>query len=197
MCVSVYYGRSRRDHSAAFAYARVMDETSARATAVSAAAGFAARRRLAPFFAIASAVLVADQATKVAVRGWLAVGQSWPAGDGLLRISHVENSGAAFGILQDAAPFLLVITALGVIAVALYLLFVPAQSRWITTALALILGGAGGNLIDRITRGSVTDFIDPTHYPAFNVADSAIVVGAFAIAALTFLDGGSHEGEPS
>ena len=174
-----------------------MDETSARATAATPAVGLAARRRLAPFLAITLAVLVVDQATKAAVRGWLAVGQSWPAGDGLLRISHVENSGAAFGILQGAAPFLLITTAVGVIAVAAYLVFVPARSRWITTALALILGGAAGNLIDRVARGTVTDFIDPTHYPAFNVADSAIVVGAIALAALTFFDGGSHEQEPS
>ena len=174
-----------------------MDETSARATPVPAAVGVAARRRLTPFLAIASGILVVDQATKAVVRGWLAMGESWPAGDGLLRISHVENSGAAFGILQGAAPFLLITTAVGVIAVAAYLVFVPARSRWITTALALILGGAAGNLIDRLVRGTVTDFIDPTHYPAFNVADSAIVVGAFAIAALTFVDGGSPEEEPS
>ena len=174
-----------------------MDDTSARATAATPAAGLVARQRLAPFLAIASAVLVADQATKAAVRGWLAVGQSWPAGDGLLRISHVENSGAAFGILQGAAPFLLVTTAVGVVAVAAYLFLVPAHSRWITTALALILGGAAGNLIDRVAQGTVTDFIDPTHYPAFNVADSAIVVGAIAIAALTFFDGRPDEEEPS
>ena len=174
-----------------------MDETSARPAAAPPAVGFAARRRLAPFVAIASAVLIADQATKAAVRGWLTVGQSWPAGDGLLRISHVENSGAAFGILQGAAPFLLIITAVGVIAVAAYLLFVPVRSLWITTALALILGGAAGNLVDRVARGAVTDFIDPTHYPAFNIADSAIVVGAFTLAAFTFFDGGSHEEERS
>ncbi len=174
-----------------------MDETSARATAATPGVGFTARRRLAPFLVVASAVLVADQATKAAVRGWLAVGESWPAGDGLLRISHVENSGAAFGILQGAAPFLLVTTAVGVIVVAAYLFFVPVRSRWITTALALILGGATGNLIDRVSQGSVTDFIDPTHYPAFNIADSAIVVGAIAIAALTFFDGGPREEEPS
>lgn len=174
-----------------------MDETSARAPAATPAEQLAAGRRLAPFLVIASAILVADQATKAAVRGWLAIGESWPAGDGLLRISHVENSGAAFGILQGAAPFLLITTVVGVIAVAAYLFFVPARSRWITTALALILGGATGNLIDRVVRGTVTDFIDPTHYPAFNIADSAIVVGAFTIAALTFFDGGAREEEQS
>ena len=140
-----------------------------------------ARRRLAPFVAIAFAVVVADQATKALVRAWLAVGEGWPGRDGLLQIAHVENSGAAFGILQGAGPFLLVTTLIGVAAVAAYLLLAPPAGRLYMLGLALVLGGAVGNLIDRAARGTVTDFIDPTHYPAFNLADSAIVLGVLAL----------------
>ena len=61
----------------------------------------------------------------------------------------------------------------------------PPGDRLYETALALVLGGAIGNLIDRLFRGTVTDFIDPTHYPAFNIADSSIVVGVIALAVLS------------
>ena len=103
--------------------------------------------------------------TKASIRAWLAEGEGWPGRGGLLQLSHVENSGAAFGILQGAAPFLLVTTLVGVVAVAAFVFFAPPERRFYTVALAFVLGGAAGNLIDRATRGTVTDFIDPTHYP--------------------------------
>ena len=96
------------------------------------------------------------------------------------------------------ARFLLVTTVIGVAAVAAYLFLVPL-ARIYTIALALVLGGATGNLIDRATRGTVTDFIDPTHYPAFNIADSAIVIGVLALVLLSFREDRAHErgaGEP-
>ena len=148
-----------------------------------------ARRRLAPFAAIAATVIAADQGTKASIRAWLAEGEGWPGRGGLLQLSHVENSGAAFGILQGAAPFLLVTTLVGVVAVAAFVFFAPPERRFYTVALAFVLGGAAGNLIDRATRGTVTDFIDPTHYPAFNLADSAIVLGALALAWLSLREG--------
>ena len=156
-----------------------------------------ALRRLAPFVAVALVVVVVDQATKALVRARLAVGEGWPGRDGLLQIAHVENSGAAFGILQGAGPFLLVTTVIGVAAVAAYLLLAPPEGRLYTLALALILGGAVGNLIDRAVRGTVTDFIDPSHYPAFNVADSAIVTGVVALFWLSLRDDGRRDdGDP-
>ena len=137
--------------------------------------------RLRLFAVIAVAVVAIDQATKALVRARLEQGDVWPGGFDLLRITHVENSGAAFGILQGAGPLLIASSIVGVAAVIFFLRTAPAGDRLYSAALALILGGAIGNLIDRVVRGEVTDFIDPTHYPAFNLADSAIVVGVFAL----------------
>ena len=146
-------------------------------------------QRLAPSFLLASVVLAADQATKALVRARLAEGDAWPSTDAWLAISHVENSGAAFGTFQGAGVWLLGATVIGVCAILVYLWRFPPSQRLYTTALSLILGGAIGNLIDRVAKGTVTDFIDPAYYPAFNIADSAIVVGACTMFVLTFLEG--------
>ena len=158
----------------------------------------AVRRRLAGFFAVALVVAVADQLTKSLIRLWLAEGEHWPAGATLIRLSHIENSGAAFGILQGAGPFLLLTSAIGIATVVAYLFLAPRQGgragALYGVALGAVLGGAVGNLIDRVARQTVTDFIDPTHYPAFNIADSAIVLGVLTLAWLSFFSGES-EGE--
>ena len=143
-------------------------------------------RGLAPFLGVSALVVAADQLTKAFIRARLLEGESWPVFGELLRISHVENSGAAFGILQGAGIFLLLSTVVGVAALAAYLFFVPQGSRWYTFALALVLGGAVGNFIDRDTRGTVTDFIDPARYPSFNLADSSIVVGIAVLLIATY-----------
>lgn len=142
-------------------------------------------RRARLFAAIALAAVAADQASKALIRAWLAEGETWPAGFELIRFSHVENTGAAFGILQGAGPLLVVASLAGVAAVLLLLRAAPPGDRLHTAALALVMGGAVGNLIDRALRGEVTDFIDPTHYPAFNLADSSIVVGVIALILLS------------
>ena len=146
------------------------------------------------FAGIAAAVVILDQLTKALVRAWLSEGETWPEGFDLIRISHVENSGAAFGILQDGGPFLIASSILGAVIVLIFLRAAPPGDRLYEAALALVLGGAVGNLIDRLFRGTVTDFIDPTHYPSFNVADSSIVVGVFALAVLSLVrPGGKPE----
>jgi signal peptidase II len=144
-------------------------------------------KRLAPFLGVSAVVVAVDQLTKAFIRDRLAEGEAWPVLGSLLRISHVENSGAAFGILQGAGVFLLIATVVGVAALVVYLFVVPMSSRWYTFSLSLILGGAVGNFIDRATRGTVTDFIDPARYPAFNIADSSIVVGIVVLLAATYL----------
>lgn len=141
-------------------------------------------RRLRPAAAAAVIVVLLDQATKAVVRDRLPTGDHWPEGWELLRFSHIENDGAAFGILQGAEAFLLVSTVVGIAALIGYLLWVPGDDRRYTLGFGLVLGGAVGNLIDRVRLGAVTDFIDPTHYPAFNLADSAIVVGVFGLVLL-------------
>ena len=144
--------------------------------------------RLAPLLAGAVVIVAFDQVTKALIRGWLAIGETWPAGWELIRLTHVENSGAAFGILQGGGGFLIVTSVVAIVAVSAFLWWAPPQARLFSVALSLILGGAIGNLIDRVARGTVTDFVDPTHYPAFNVADSSIVIGVITLVLLSLLE---------
>lgn len=136
-------------------------------------------------FLVAVLVAVADQLTKTWVR-------SYPEGSlihriGFLQLIHVDNTGAAFGIFQGQS-FALTIVALFGIAVFLLLslflhrLFPLLAGTPSRIALGLILGGSVGNLVDRIRLGYVTDFIDFRVWPAFNVADSCIVVGSIILA---------------
>lgn len=139
------------------------------------------------FFATAAAVLALDQLTKHVVRATLEHGEvfpeSWP-----VRFVHVTNTGAAFGILQEQNAFLVVTTIIGVGAILLYYWYPPFEHAIMTAAVGMLLGGAIGNLSDRLRLGEVTDFIDFPHYPAFNVADSSIVVGV-AVLVILFLLG--------
>lgn len=184
-------GSSPADRTAALRYAVHMEQTTDARVADQDAA---TRRTIVAFSAIVPAVVALDQVTKILIRVWLAEGESWPGRDGLLRLSHVENSGAAFGMLQDSGVFLLIATVIGVVALGAYLVLSSAGGWLSVGPLALILGGATGNLIDRAFRGTVTDFIDPARYPAFNVADSAIVIGVAALAWIAlFHPGGSDE----
>jgi signal peptidase II len=134
-------------------------------------------RRDAPFFLIAVAVLLFDQLTKSIIRNNLAVGESWPHESWLVKITHVTNTGAAFGILQGQGAFLTITAFVGMGAIVFYYAYPPLEHGLLRLALGLQLGGAIGNLLDRIRHGQVTDFISFPHYPAFNVADSCIVVG--------------------
>lgn len=138
-------------------------------------------RRDLPFFLIAASILLFDQATKVLVRNNLAIGESWPSSDWLVKITHITNSGAAFGILQGQVLFLTVTAIVGSAAILIYYLFPPLEHGILRIALGLQLGGAMGNLLDRVRFGEVTDFINFPRYPAFNVADSSIVIGLFLI----------------
>ena len=127
-------------------------------------------------------VVAADHFTKTWVR-------SYPVGHvvyelGFLRLVRVQNTGASFGVFQGHSSALVVVAAVGV--VALLFLLVVLRRRYPLLAkmpnmiaLSLMLGGAAGNLIDRLANdGSVTDFLSVGVWPAFNVADSAVVVGA-------------------
>lgn len=151
--------------------------------------------RAGPLLLIAAVVFAVDQLSKAVIRGWLAVGEHWPANFELIRFGHVENTGAAFGILQGAGPLLIVTTSVAIVLIAITMLRVQTYSRPYLYALALILGGAVGNLTDRLARGAVTDFIDPTRYPSFNIADSAIVIGVAAILLLTLFDSSDDDDE--
>ena len=134
------------------------------------------------FALIAVTVLVIDQITKTIVRNSLDYGEAWPNEDWLVKIVHVSNSGAAFGILQGQTFFLVATSLVGIAAIVLYYMFPPMEHGALRIALALQLGGAAGNLSDRIRTGEVTDFIDFRVWPVFNLADTAIVLGALALA---------------
>lgn len=196
--------RDGTDRSRALPYDGCMAEATEQSPAVGDATRspslLAAPRLLALLGGLAGAVVVADQATKAWIRGWLDVGEHWLDRGSLLNLSHVENTGAAFGILRGNGMLLIIPVVIAIGAVLLLLVWAPQQRHGglYSAALALILGGAIGNLIDRVARGSVTDFIDPIHYPAFNLADSAIVIGVIALVGLSFLeDEGEEEGEQS
>ena len=138
-------------------------------------------RRDAWFFVIAAAVVALDQATKVIIRASLDRGEVWPDRDWLLNIVNVSNSGAAFGMRQGQTTFLIVTSFVGVAAIVLYYLYPPLEHGLLRVALALQLGGAAGNLIDRVRFGEVTDFINFDFFPAFNVAAASITIGVGAI----------------
>jgi len=156
------------------------------AVAVSAApaAGTSARRFL---MAVGGGVAILDQATKALVRATLALHDSVTVVPGLVDLTHVRNTGAAFGLLNAADfPFkplvMLGIAVAAFLAIAVFALQLPPEDRLARTGLGLVLGGAVGNLIDRATVGYVLDFVDvywrTYHFWAFNVADAAITVGA-------------------
>jgi signal peptidase II len=137
-------------------------------------------------YLVAGFIVVADQVTKALVRAFIPLHASRTIVPGLLDLTHVQNSGAAFGIL-NAADFPLkqaliaVVATAALIGIALYAARLSPHQRLARFGLALILGGAAGNLIDRVVSGYVVDFVDvywkSYHFWAFNVADSAITVG--------------------
>ncbi len=138
------------------------------------------------FWGAALTVIAFDQATKAIVRASLDRGESWPDPDWPVRIRYVTNTGAAFGILEDQTLFLIVMAFVGLAAIYLYYRYPPFDHPVAAIAIGMMLGGASGNLLDRVRLGEVTDFIDFTSYPAFNVADSSITV-AIAIIILGYL----------
>jgi len=133
------------------------------------------------FWGAALAVIALDQFTKAMVRTALDRGESWPDADWPLRIRYVTNSGAAFGILQDQTTFLIGTALIGLTAIYLYYRYPPFDHWVVPIAIGLMLGGAVGNLIDRIRVERVTDFVDVGWFPAFNVADSSITIAVVVL----------------
>jgi signal peptidase II len=156
------------------------------------------------FWGTALVVVALDQLTKAIVRTTLDVGESWPSSDWGIKIKNVTNSGAAFSSLQDQTVFLIAMTFFGLAAIYLYYRNPPFQHWVASVAIGMMLGGAIGNLIDRIRAGRVTDFVDVFGFPKFNVADSSISVGVtvIIIGYLLFAEGPrqpreSHENTPA
>lgn len=132
------------------------------------------------------AVFAADQVTKQVVKATLPIGASWPA-DGLVRLTHGTNTGTAFGLLPNQTLFL-IFASLAAIGFLVYFYRAYALEKPILRyAIGLQLGGAFGNLLDRVVFGRVTDFVDVGWWPIFNVADSAICVGMATLIAVIVL----------
>lgn len=141
------------------------------------------------FFLIAGGIIALDQFTKWLVRSNLRLGETWPEDShAFVRIIHVTNSGAAFGILQGQTLFLIVTSLIGLVAILLYYIYPPMEHGLIRIALSMQLGGAFGNLIDRVRMGEVTDFVDVGSFPTFNVADSSISISIVAVLLFFFLE---------
>lgn len=140
---------------------------------------------------MALVTFAADQLSKAWVRENLALYESWAPIPALARyftFTHVTNTGIAFGLFREWGSILV---AVAVVVIAFLLLYTHqlATARWpIQIAMGLQLGGAFGNLIDRIRFGFVTDFLDFKFWPVFNLADSAIVVGMLMLLALMGLE---------
>ncbi len=143
------------------------------------------------FFPIFIIGVVLDQATKVWVLKDLALGDRVPVIAGLFNLVHVHNRGAAFGLLsgshEDFARIFFICTTVVVLAVVGYLLWrLPVGHPRAALGYSLILTGAVGNLLDRLRLGEVVDFLDfywrTHHWPAFNVADTLVCLGAAALA---------------
>ena len=156
-----------------------------------------------PWFLGALGIVAADQITKAIVLGRFAPGERLEL-TGFLNLVLVFNKGAAFSLLAQAPGWqtpLLVLIALAAAAILSALIVRNPGNRLLCSGLALVLGGALGNLIDRLRFGHVVDFVDlhaaGWHWPAFNVADSGITVGAVILILEGFLGHERRAGAPS
>jgi signal peptidase II len=138
------------------------------------------------FYLIALAIVLTDQVTKALVVRTMRLGQSIPVVPGFFDLTFVLNPGAAFSLFATLperirVPFFIVVSVAAIVLIAVYRARHLRGHRLATVSLGLILGGAVGNLIDRVRFGVVVDFLDvhvyQYHWPVFNVADSAISVG--------------------
>ncbi|MFO7768557.1 MAG: signal peptidase II [bacterium] len=133
-------------------------------------------------FGLAAVWLAADQATKYLVQASMAQNQSIPVAGHLLRITYIHNPSAAFGLDLGSIGFYIIFSVAASVAVSWYIVRLPRKEYWPRIALALILAGAVGNLIDRVRLGEVVDFIQVglsqrLTWPIFNVADIGVSAG--------------------
>jgi signal peptidase II len=156
-----------------------------------------------PALALALAVIGVDRVTKLWILASLERGEAIHVLPGFFSIVHVRNPGAAFGLLAAAvSPWReIVLVAVSGLAVAIFawMLFrMPREAIWERGAAAAVIGGALGNLHDRIVYGEVVDFLDfyvgAWHWPAFNVADMSITLGIAVLVLTAFRDGSSESG---
>ena len=142
---------------------------------------------------LAVTVYAADRLTKSWVVANIPLSEARDVVDGWARIAHVRNTGAAFGLLPERTSLLSILSVVAVLVILYYYRGIAIRSAPIAATLGMQLGGATGNLVDRIGQGYVVDFIDVGipdgwRFWAFNVADSSIVVGIFVVTFLLWLE---------
>jgi signal peptidase II len=131
-------------------------------------------------FPIAAGIIALDQWTKSLIRNTLAVGEIWSPWDWLMpyaRVVHWQNTGVAFGMFQDNNVLFTVLVSIIALVIIIYYPQLTEGDWFLMIALSMQLGGAVGNLIDRLTVGHVTDFISVGNFAVFNVADASVTVG--------------------
>ncbi len=151
------------------------------------------------FLLIAACVVALDQVTKLWIRSNLALYETIPV-CGRITLTNVRNTGSAFGLFVNQAFLLTLIAAVGIVAILLFYRYFSKSNMLGVSGLSLVLGGAVGNLIDRLRLGYVTDFIDihlwgDFHWPAFNVADSAISIGSIVLIVFVLFTFGKSDGK--
>ena len=126
-------------------------------------------------------VLIFDQGTKLMVKTTMSLYESIPLIPNIFHLTYIVNPGAAFGLLANQRVFFIVITTIILLAVIYFYKQLKGPHLLLRIALGMVVGGALGNLVDRVRMGTVTDFFDFRIWPVFNIADSAIVLGMIYI----------------
>ncbi|MBO8162301.1 MAG: signal peptidase II [Brevibacillus sp.] len=149
------------------------------------------------YYFLALVIVVVDQWTKYLVVSRMELGESIPLLPGVFHLTSHRNMGAAFGILQNQRALFIIITIAVVIGIVVALYRIGRKQPRVSTALALVLGGAAGNFIDRLLTGQVVDFLDVTliNFPIFNIADMAITIGVALLLLDAFLDARRNRSE--
>lgn len=130
------------------------------------------------YFSISAVcILILDQVTKYIIIEKLPIGSSIEVIGGFFYITNVKNRGAAFGLFQDSISILTIISIVAIVLIIILKIMLKLNYAFYNVSLGFILGGALGNLIDRYFVGEVTDFINFTFWPVFNIADSFIIIG--------------------
>jgi signal peptidase II len=132
-------------------------------------------------------VIIIDQVTKYLIANSMAVGESIAVIPGVFHLTYILNPGAAFGLLENSRIFFLAIALICVIAAFIFRKYILKEGKLFQYGMALFIGGALGNVIDRANNGLVRDFFDFRIWPIFNVADIAICVGVAMIVISVFI----------
>jgi len=129
------------------------------------------------FWLTAVVTLIIDQCSKYIIKNNMSLYESIPVIPNIFHLTYIENPGAAFGLFANQRVFFIIITLIILGAVIYFYRHLKKQQIILKIALGMVVGGAIGNLIDRLRIGTVTDFFDFRIWPVFNIADSAIVIG--------------------